>query len=420
MSSQREKLLEAAVAQSFNAVVITDARLDGGGPHIVYVNRAFCEMTGYAAEDLIGQSPRILQGPDTDPEVIDRLRTALRSGSFFEGATVNYRRDGSAYDVEWNISPVRDDGGELSHFVSVQHNISDKMRMRRERDLLAQALNVASDPIIVTDRGGAIVFVNQAFERLTGYPADEMLGRTPAVLRSGAHDAAFYSGLYAALARGRPFRATFTNRRKDGSLFHAEQSIAPLCDGEGEVTHFVSVSKDLTERIERERALQEIASRDPLTGLYNRRAGEQALELQVQAAHAEGTALSLIIGDIDHFKSINDRHGHPAGDRVLAGVGEALRGAVRSRDLAVRWGGEEFVVLVPECGAARALELAERLRSSVAGLQFPAVGRVTMSLGLATLVAGETAAGLVMRADRALYRAKHGGRDRVETAAALD
>lgn len=107
-SSQRLALLEAVVEQSFNAVLITDANLTNGGPFIVYVNPAFCAMTGYAAEALIGLSPRILQGPDTDRQVIERMRQCLSESLFFEGSTVNYRADGSPYVVEWKISPVRD------------------------------------------------------------------------------------------------------------------------------------------------------------------------------------------------------------------------------------------------------------------------------------------------------------------------
>ncbi|MDU8473565.1 PAS domain S-box protein, partial [Pseudomonas syringae pv. actinidiae] len=142
-SSQRLALLEAVVEQSFNAVLITDANLANGGPLIVYVNPAFCTMTGYTADELIGVSPRILQGADTDPQVIERLRQCLSERLFFEGSTVNYRADGSPYVVEWKISPVRDDTGTVCNFVSVQQNISPRIRAEREQHLLAQALNAA-------------------------------------------------------------------------------------------------------------------------------------------------------------------------------------------------------------------------------------------------------------------------------------
>lgn len=413
---QRLALLEAAVAQSFNAVVITDADVAGGGPFIVYANPAFCDMTGYAAEDLVGRSPRLLQGPDTDPDVIAHLRRCVRESVFFEGSTVNYRADGSAYVVEWNISPVRDDAGVVSHFVSVQRNISGRLKAEQERHLLAHALNVALDPIFITDRRSTVVFANEAFQSLTGYSAAEVVGHTPRMLRSGQHDEPFYAAFNESLASGRPFRATVINQRKDGSLFHVEQSIAPVFDAAGEITHYVSISQDVTERLMREQKLLEIARCDALTGMYNRRAGEQALQLHVETAHRSERAFSLIIGDIDRFKSINDRLGHPAGDRVLERVADSLGHRIRARDIAVRWGGEEFLVLVPDCPLAQAAELAERIRSGVADLAWEEPGAVTMSLGVAELTAGETAADLILRADKALYRAKRGGRDRVERA----
>lgn len=417
---QRLALLETAVAQSFNAVVITDANVAGGGPFIVYANPAFCAMTGYSAEALIGRSPRILQGPDTDPEVIARLRLCLRESLFFEGSTVNYHADGSAYVVEWNISPVRDDTGTVRHFVSVQQDVSRRVRAEQERHLMAQALNVALDPILITDRCSIVVFANEAFQNLTGYSATEVVGQTPRVLRSGKHDAIFYARFNEALGSGRAFRTTFINKRKDGSLFHAEQSIAPLLNAEGEITHYISISHDVTERMGREQKLLKIAHSDPLTGLYNRRAGEQALERHINTAHGSGNPFSLIICDIDHFKLINDRHGHPAGDHVLKSVADILLHRIRACDIAARWGGEEFLVLVPNGSLKQAVELAERIRNGVAGLAIEETGPVTISFGVAELSAGETAEGLIQRADKALYQAKRGGRNRVERALSVN
>lgn len=416
LPSQRLALLEAAVEQSFNAVLITDADVAGGGPFIVYVNPEFCSMTGYAAQDLIGRSPRILQGADTDPDVIARLRHCVRENLFFEGTTVNYRADGSAYDVEWKISPVRDETGTVSHFVSVQQNISRRIRAEQEQHLLAQALNVALDPILITDRRAVIVFANEAFQNLTGYSSSEILGQTPAIMHSGKHDATFYALFNESLCSGKPFRTVFINKRKDGSFFYSEQSIAPLRNAEDEVTHFVSISQDVTKRMGREQQLLEIANNDPLTGLYNRRAAEQALEQHINKARGSGKPFSLIICDIDHFKSINDRYGHPAGDRVLKSVSAILLQSIRVGDIAARWGGEEFLILVTDSSLQQSMGLAERIRNCLEGLLLEETVTVTMSLGVAELAEGETGACLIQRADNALYKAKRSGRNRVELA----
>ncbi|MCI3944107.1 sensor domain-containing diguanylate cyclase [Pseudomonas syringae] len=415
-SSQRLALLEAVVEQSFNAVLITDATLTDGGPFIVYVNPAFCAMSGYTAEQLIGLSPRILQGADTDPQVIERMRQCLGESLFFEGSTVNYRADGSPYIVEWKISPVHDEAGTLCNFVSVQQNISPRIRAEREQYLLAQALNAALDPIIITDCNSLIVFANQAFQQVTGYSAVEVMGQNPRMLRSGKHDDVFYGQFKEALASGEPFRTTFINKRKDGSLFYAEHSISPLRNVEGTITHYVSISQDVTTRLGREQKLLEIAHSDTLTGLDNRRAAEHTLERMISTAWISGNSFSLIICDIDHFKQVNDRYGHPAGDAALKSVASIFKHQIRTFDVAARWGGEEFLIMVPDSSLEQAVELADRIRKGIERLEIPETGSVTLSLGVAELGPGETAASLIQRADKALYQAKRLGRNRVEAA----
>jgi diguanylate cyclase (GGDEF)-like protein/PAS domain S-box-containing protein len=409
----RGRLFEAVVEQSYNSVLITDAMPSPHGPRIVYANPAFCRMTGYTQGELIGRSPRLLQGPDTDREVIAVLRTCIREGRPFKGATWNYRKDGVAYIVEWNVSPVRAEDGAITHFVSVQHDISSRVANERDRAMLVQALDEANASILVTDVAGRVVFANRGFTELTGYSADEVIGHTPSILRSGQHSPDFYARLWNELRAGRPFRDTFVNRRKDGTLFHAEQSIAPVRDSSGEITHFISVSKDMTDRVKVERALRDQALRDPLTGVHNRRAGESVLARAWTEATTDGEPFSVIIADIDHFKPVNDTHGHAVGDRVLINVAEALRTCVRASDVLVRWGGEEFLVVAAGCALDRATELAERMRAAVAGCIDEDAGRVTLSLGVAEWHTGELVDELVHRADEALYRAKSGGRNRV-------
>ncbi|WP_342148295.1 diguanylate cyclase domain-containing protein [Methylorubrum sp. SB2] len=164
---------------------------------------------------------------------------------------------------------------------------------------------------------------------------------------------------------------------------------------------------------ERTRDLERLAVTDPLTGLSNRRALDEAL---VEAVREEGAGFSLILADIDHFKAINDRHGHAVGDAVLVALAGALGDAARPGDRLGRWGGEEFVILCPATDLASAQALAESMRLRVAGTEIAGVGRRTCSFGVAERIAGESVDGLLARADAALYAAKHNGRDRVETA----
>ena len=407
-------LLSAAVRQSSNALMITHADLSGEGPLIEFCNKALCDMTGYAEAELLGRSPRMLQGPLTNRKVLDELRACLETGRDFEGVALNYRKNGSTYWLEWNVSPVRDEQGAITHFVSVQRDISARVHAEQELKLLAQALHASNDAVLVTDREFAIVFVNAAFERMSGYSANELLGKTPmATLRSGAHEPAFYDRLNIALDKGEDFRSTFINRHKNGGEYYAEQSIAALRNAEGQLTHYVCIAKDISTMVQRENILKEQAHRDRLTGLLNRHAGESALQRFQVDAQDNQRPFSLVLCDVDFFKQINDRHGHPAGDHVLKLVANVLQESTGSMGEVVRWGGEEFLLIFGKSDLSDVMNLAERIRTSVAACDDPAVGHFSISLGVARWLPGENAEDLLLRADCALYRAKHAGRNRV-------
>jgi diguanylate cyclase (GGDEF)-like protein len=172
-------------------------------------------------------------------------------------------------------------------------------------------------------------------------------------------------------------------------------------------------NRELQELNER---LEEMATTDALTGASNRREFNGLVHTEVTRAHRYDQPLSLFILDIDHFKRVNDTFGHEIGDVVLVELADLLRAAMRGGDSLARWGGEEFVVLTPGVDGCGSLELAERMRAGVAAHVFPVAGRVTVSIGVAKYVAGDTANKLFSRADSALYAAKQGGRDRVELA----
>lgn len=405
-------ILARAVEQSFSAVLITDAEMDGQGPVIVYANSRFEEMSGYPLDELLGRSPRLLQGPETSASELQRLRECLRTGAPFEGASVNYRKDGTPYHVQWNTSAVREADGRISHFVSIQEDVSARVASEARRDLLARALDATAVSVLITDVTGTITFANSALLQQTGFALDELLGQTPALLGSGQHPPQFYAQMWQQLKAGKPFRATFINRDRSGELYHAEQTITPACDEQGRPTHFISISKDISERVDHERQLRQIAERDVLTGLYNRRYGEQRLDELACA----GSTLSALLCDIDHFKSINDRYGHAAGDRALQSCSQALLGSVRQSDICVRWGGEEFLLILPNCSLEKAAWMGARILAAVRGCAADETGALTVSIGMAQLRAGEHPHELLLRADLALYAAKAAGRDRLELA----
>lgn len=407
-----QQLLEAAVEQSFNAVLITTATLDWPGPEIVYVNHVMSMMTGYAREELIGKTPRMLQGNKTDRAMLDCLRKTLSAGEHFEAVTTNYRKDGHAYPVEWNISPVRNAAGKTTHFISIQRDLTRAFNDQETIQILSSALELSSDLVIVTDVDGHIEYVNPAFEEHTGRHRDRVMGQTPRLLKSGRHIPQFYAHMWNTLEKGQPFSDTFTDKAADGRTMYLEQTITPVKNVHGQIIRYVSVGKDITERVIKEQELERLASTDDQTGLLNRMSFDRRLDKEMARRDRYARPLSLIMLDIDYFKSINDTHGHHVGDDVLVEFSQLLSNNLRDMDNVARWGGEEFMVLVPETTRDQAVQLAKKLRRLISDTSFTTVETITASFGVVE-IGDETATDTVKRVDKALYEAKRSGRNRV-------
>lgn len=401
-------LLRASAEISFNSILVT-----GPDRRIIYANPAFCNMTGYSLNDLLGQNPKMLQGPLTEQSVIDRMNAALKTSGSFNGSTINYRKNGRPYLVEWTISPVRGESGEIRYFISIQKDITQLHAEQSTGNLFAKAIDAAYDGIFITNADGVIEFANQGFEIITGYSPNEVVGKKPSVLKSGKHDNTFYKGLWRHLSEGLPFRAMIVNRHKNGHEIHCQQTITPVKSADGGITHFISIIKDLTDRVFEELKLREQASHDSLTGLLNRRAGEIELDVALIQAEEKQSPFCVLMTDIDDFKAVNDTYGHLRGDEIIKVVANILMEETRKTDKCLRWGGEEFIVLLPFCDLEKASVIAENIRAAMAAINFPDVGQVTLSVGVTESVSRDTPSSLLERVDQMLYESKNRGKNRV-------
>lgn len=172
------ELLENAIRSDYDSIIITTLELEKPGPEIVYANDGFTKMTGYSRDEVIGKSPRILQGEKTDRAVLDKLKTRLKEGQAFFGHTVNYRKDGSEFINQWDIHPLTNKNGEITHWVSYQHDITERKRSEKrvvdtniEFDKLAEE---SKKTLIDLDEQGNIVTSNKAFRDLTGFDSEEL------------------------------------------------------------------------------------------------------------------------------------------------------------------------------------------------------------------------------------------------------
>ncbi|MBU8537336.1 sensor domain-containing diguanylate cyclase [Falsiroseomonas tokyonensis] len=283
------------------------------------------------------------------------------------------------------------------------------------RDLVESA----SDVVIVTDvaldqPGPFIRYVNPAFTRLTGWQPQEVVGRSPRILQGPGTDRATTAAIGAALRRGERTSAKILNYARNGAPYWLDLRIVPLFDAQLRIDGFAAFERDVTLDKRQYDELEHLADRDTLTGVPNRRALLRGAEAELASRGDGGFCAAWV--DIDHFKRVNDTHGHPAGDAVLMAVADVLAENLRRVDLFGRMGGEEFAICMPGVTISEAGAVAERLRRAVEAAVFPTeVGplRVTCSIGVTAAQPGEALATLLARADTALYAAKQGGRNRV-------
>ena len=265
------------------------------------------------------------------------------------------------------------------------------------------------DAVLVTDRDGRIEYVNGAFERMTGYRRDELVGSRPAALKSGRHEPDFYRALWDALLAGREFRAVFANRRKGGELYYEEKIIRPLGTG------FVSFGRDVTERAQELQRLAYAATHDSLTALPNRSLYLDRLGQALREAQRRREPLTVAMFDLDRFRETNNRHGHLAGDAVLQAVAARTRGCVREADTVARIGGDEFGLILMGAGKAEAAKVLEKV---VAANAVPVTFKgdalpVSVSIGACAYPdGGGNELELRERADLKMFEAKHAGGNR--------
>jgi len=311
-------------------------------------------------------------------------------------------------------------------------------------ELLRRAMSATNDGLVIAEANAPdhpIIYVNPAFERLTGYRADEVLGRNCRFLQRNDNRQPGLDLVREALRAGTSGLAMVRNYRKDGSMFWNQLGLAPMLDASGRVTHYLGTLADETERVRTEhrqlekqrqlekskRTLESLALKDGLTGLYNRRHFSEQLAREWNRARRDQLPLSLFMIDIDHFKRFNDTYGHLAGDHCIRLVADTVRRCfARGSDLVARYGGEEFVALAAGVERRQGRERAELLREAIRELAGGRQSRsgthpVTVSVGLATATPDERIAAedLLDAADRALYQAKRQGRDRVVQAPSL-
>ncbi len=335
-------------------------------------------------------------------------------------------------------SPAHTEDGNILGVCFNTIDVTENKQTEQALRKLSRAVEQSPSSIVITDLDGIIEYVNPRFTQVTGYSFQESVGQNPRILKTDRTPLGTHRQLWDTITAGKEWHGEFVNRRKDGSHYYEAATISPIIDPKGVTTHYLAIKEDITERKHVEEALKmaneqltlrvmeveqlqadlrKQALHDPLTGLYNRRYLNETLIREIARSERENHQISFIISDIDHFKKINDTYGHHAGDKFLVEIAQLMRRCARESDFICRYGGEEFLLVLPGITVHDAEKRAEEIRQKCAEICFHYEGHsltVTMSFGLATYpIHGQEPEEIIMKADKALYTSKSTGRNRV-------
>lgn len=311
------------------------------------------------------------------------------------------------------------DSSERAHTIELRQALSahDQALLHPYLNLqLAERVIEASlEGVMITNAEGRIEFVNPAFTHTTGFSAEEVMGKTPAVLSSGRHPKAFYDEMWHTLHAHGYWRGEIWNRHKSGRLYLERLTITSILNEGGAISHFAALFNDITHIRENEDQIRKLAYYDALTQLPNRRLLEDRLEHGLRHAHRHQQRLAVLFLDLDHFKQVNDSLGHAAGDELLLEVSRRMAARLREDDTLARFGGDEFIVLLPDVIDIEEVTAIARRLLEVVG-QAVCLNdqhfRVGGSLGISLYPDdASNAEQLLQHADAAMYRAKQEGRN---------
>jgi diguanylate cyclase (GGDEF)-like protein/PAS domain S-box-containing protein len=352
-------------------------------------------------------------------EEVERVKAAfentLRTGEPYDFEHAINHTDGSLRYLHQQGQVEFDEDGVAVRLIGTLQNVTERRVTDLKMRKLSGAIEQIADSVMITDCEGIIEYINPAFEKMTGYTAQEVLGCTPNILKTDKQSNAFYKRMWHTILRGDVFSDVIINRKKNGDLYYEEKTITPQHDSSGKITHFISTGKDITDRMAVQERLHFLAHHDALTGLPNRVLLLDRLNQAIKRARWRERNIAVMFLDLDRFKVINDSLGHDVGDQLLQVMSQRLLEGVREGDTVARLGGDEFAVILNDLAMPDDIPpIAEKILKIMSD---PFVIDdnelfVTSSIGISLYPTdSEDAQSLIKKADIAMYQAKASGKN---------
>jgi diguanylate cyclase (GGDEF)-like protein/PAS domain S-box-containing protein len=419
------KKLELAIAESekeFRQLaeampqIVWITRADGWN---IYFNQQWVDYTGLSLEESYGHGWNKPFHPDDQQRAWEAWQKAVLEDESYEIECRLRRADGEY--LWWLIRgvPVFGEDGRIDKWFGTCTDINE-IKLNEQNLLIAATAFESQESLMITDASGVIIRVNNAFTESTGYAPEEVMGKTPQLLKSGRHSEEFYRDMWKTLLGTGKWQGEVWDRRKNGQVYPKWLAITAVKNGEGKVTHYVGSHIDITARKAAEEEIQYLAFYDPLTRLPNRRLLLDRLNQALVSSARSGRSGALLFIDLDNFKNLNDTLGHDIGDLLLQQVTLRLESCIRSGDTVARLGGDEFVVMLlnmssePLEAAAQSEAICEKILAAL-GRTYQLGAHTyhcTASVGV-TLFGNEmhTTDELMKQADIAMYQSKKAGRN---------
>ncbi|WP_174875516.1 EAL domain-containing protein [Vogesella oryzae] len=383
---------------------------------IIDANPAFLSLLGFSLDQLKLQNFWGLLDRDSETQERYNLDNKVMRFGFCDEFEVQYiNRIGNPIPVSVKTVAMRDASGRITAVWRMVRDISERRAAEERMQLAAKVFENTAEGIMITDGDVRIRSVNRAFSEITGFAQEEVLGQRPMVLSSGRHNKEFYDNLWQVLNEHGSWQGEVWNRRKNGEVYPEWLAINAVKSPSGDVTHYVAIFSDQSERKAADERIQFLAHFDVLTGLPNRSHLQDRALLAIQNATHDNGKLAILLLDLDRFKTINESLGHAAGDILLKMASERIRTVLGSGEVVARQGGDEFIILLPLVSdAAAAAHAAERILAefSTPLEVYNHSLMVTGSIGISVFPDdGRDFDTLVRNADAAMYHAKSSGRN---------
>ena len=413
IAEEQQTVLSQIVEQSSVSIETTD--IDGV---ITYVNQHFVDATGFESSEVIGKKANILKSGYHNVALYDDLWASITAGKHWVGEFNNKKKNGENIWERANIYPLKNTKNEISSYVAIKEDITQRKEDEKQLRLASTVFQTATEAVMISDKNNLIVAVNQAFTLITGYQEAEVIGKDPALLSSGNHDANFYKQMNNEIKATGKWQGEICNRRKNGEVYYEWLSITALKNKLGELESFVSLFSDITKRKKAEDKIYHQANYDFLTGLANRSLFIDRFEQSITAATRENKSIALLFIDLDGFKSVNDNFGHSKGDLLLKYAAQRIKNAVRASDSVARLSGDEFAVML--CGDNDIYSNEKVATKILTELSIPfqlteKEAYVSASIGIAIFPDdGYLSEDLLAKADSAMYKAKEKGKNNIQ------